>query len=385
LSQAINNLQQELKQLQTALKADIERVQKLAQLKELDVKDISLILFGKPLVGQVEELLGYVNLGRKYLPTAQKLVASPKVAKPPRFKGQDIHFPFHYRYPRFLIRTAQLSGATAAGDTARAYFLNGLVKGVTNEPQIYGRPTRFDLKLARVASNAYNLAGSLDHTTNIACDSLWFSAQNWALGRLKLAESKYFPQAVRADKGAVQLTGFFIDDQIDLNLNFAATPIYFDFNPNTNKIAEIVRQILTALTTLDLQAQLLGQKKDYQFRLKSNVDRVLAQSINNVVQANIQKARLQVENYIQNQISQSRSQAEAILNKYQQQLQAKMEQARQQVLAKFSELEARKKEIQDRIEAEKDKAKKKTGEQRQQIEDKAKKKLDQLFKKPKNP
>lgn len=385
LNQAVDHLQQELKDLQTALKADIERVQKLAQLKELEVKDISLILFGKPLVGQVENLLGYVNLGRKYLPTAQKLVASPKVEKPPRFKGQDIHFPFHYRYPRFLIRTAQLSGATAAGDTARAYFLNGLVRGITNEPRIYGRPTRFDVDLARVAGNAYQLAGSLDHTTNIAYDSLWFTAENWALGRLKLAESKYFPQAVRADKGAVKLAGFFIDDQIDLSLNFAATPIYFDYQPNTNKIAEIVRQILSALTALDLQVQLLGQKKDYEFRMQSNVDRVLAQSINNLVQANIQKARLQVENYLQNQVNQSRSQAEGILNKYQQQLLAKMDQARQQVQAKFSELEAKKKELQDRIEAEKDKVKKKTNEQRQQVEDKAKKKLDQLLKKPKNP
>ena len=101
------------------LKKDIDRAKQLANLKELDVKDVSMLLFGKPIVNKTQQLLNYVALARKYLPTIKKLKGTEKQKNPPRFKGQNIYFPFHYRYPKFLLRKAIFSAATAAGEAAR--------------------------------------------------------------------------------------------------------------------------------------------------------------------------------------------------------------------------------------------------------------------------
>lgn len=383
--QAASDLKQQLNRIEQAVKADIARAMELAKLKDLSVKDVGLLLFGAPLIQQLEEVLGYVAIGRKYLPTAKKLLISEKEENPPRFEGQDIIFPFHYRYPRFLVRQAALSGATAAGDTSRAYFLAGEISGLTNEPPVYGKPTRFNLNSRRIDGNHYEISGALDHLTEIPHDSLWVKAENWKLGKINLAKSEYFPQTVQATNGTMNLAGFFIGDRIDLKLNLIAAPVSFEFQKSQKRIAKIVKDVLSALRSIDLKVNLKGQKKHYQLQVNSNIDEVLAGRIKNILKDNVQKARQQVSNYIHQEIAKRKQKIEKQLDQYKQSLLAKLDQAQQKAQEQFDRVEKKKQEIQAKIDAEKNKAKKKAEEQKKKVQDKAKKKLNNLLKKTGNP
>jgi hypothetical protein len=101
----------------------------------------------------------------------------------------------------------------------------------------------------KVSGNKYNLAGSLDHITEQAKDSLWLSAENFGLGKVSLKKSKYFPQAVSAQKGNISLAGFFIGNSIDLKVNLDATPVTFAYEKEAaDRISKIVRDVLAGLT-----------------------------------------------------------------------------------------------------------------------------------------
>ncbi len=383
----VNDLKTQLADLKGAIKDDIAKAQELAKLKDMDVRDISLLLFGQPLVGKVDEVLGYVKLGRKYLPTAQKVFASKKEPAPPRFKGQDIHFPFHYRYPRFLLRLARLSGANAAGDTARAYFFEGELRGLTNEPRVFARPTQFNLDLARDLGNKYHLAGSLDHTGETAFDTLWASARDFGLGKLNLKSSRYFPQAIEANKGDISFTGYFIEDRIAMNLDLAASPVNFIFaeTQNAGTIAKIVQNLIVAITDIKLNAQFNGESPKYQLKLNSNIDDILTQKVSSLLKENIAKARLQIEQFVQTEVDKRRQPLEAKFNNFQQSLMAEMEKVKTNMLSRYQEIEAKKKEVEEKIEAEKNKTQKKIDEESKKLQDKAKDKLKNILKKPGTP
>jgi uncharacterized protein (TIGR03545 family) len=372
LTQTFTDLQNGLNAVEKDLKSDIERAKGLAQLKDLDVKDVSMLLFGDPVVNKTQQILDYVALGRKYLPTVKKLKGSEKEKSPPRLKGQNIIFPFHYRYPKFLIRKISLSGATAAGDTNQAYFISGILNGLTNEPVVYGRPTQFEIDLNRLEGNQYNVKGSLDHTAEIAHDSLWISANRFALGEVKLKKSKYFPQALKAKKGNISAAGFFIGDGIDLKLDVDASPVEFIFKQDSgDKITKIVKDVLTDLNRVTLTTQLKGDTTNYKMRLNSNVDQVLANRVKQTISQNLKQAQLQVENYVNAAVDKSRVKVETLVEKNKKTMLAELDAVKQTVEKKVEELEKKKKDVEKRIEDEKKK-----------LENQAKNKLKSLFKKP---
>lgn len=372
LTQTFDDVQQRLNSVKSNLQDDISRAQQLAHLKDLDVKDVSLLLFGEPVVQQTEKILDYVSLGRKYLPKAKKVLHSDKKKSPPRFEGQNIRYPFHYRYPKFLVRKANFSAASAAGDTTRAYFLEGNLTGLTNEPYIYANPTRFKLNLKKVNGNAYDIRGSLDHTTDIMRDSLWITAANFGLGKIDLKESKYFPRAVNAKKGDIQLAGFFIGDAIDLKLDMDAKPVTFLYETEAkDRISKIVRDVLNGLNQITLTAQMKGDTTDYTLRMNSNVDKVLAQQIQNTLKKNLREAQQQVENYIRAEAEKRRKEVESLIEENRKKIYAEVEKINNQVQSRVEEVEKKKKEVEQRIEDEKKK-----------LEEKAKDKLKDLLGKP---
>ncbi|MDZ7400282.1 MAG: TIGR03545 family protein [candidate division KSB1 bacterium] len=371
LTQTFDELQAELKSAQGALQQDIDKAKQLAKLKDLDVKDVALVLFGSAVVDRYEQLLDYVATGRKYLDKVQKMTASDKVEKPPRFKGQDIHFPFRYRYPKFLLRQAKLSAATAAGDTSRAYFLEGYLTGLTNQPSVLGRPTRFNIDLMRLDGNKYRLAGSLDHITDQSRDSLWLSAENFGLGKINLKKSKYFPAAISAQKGNIMLAGFFVSNSIDLKLNLDVSPVNFIYESEaTDRVSKIVREVLGGLTNVNLKAQLIGGAgADFKLNLNSNVDNVLANQIKLTIAENLREAQQQVESYVRTEVDKKRKQVEAIIDENRQKVYAELDQAKQKVYQITNELEQRKKELEER---------------KKKLESDAKKKVIDFIRKPGN-
>lgn len=385
LTSDFQSITDELAALKGSVQADIEMAKRRAKLQGLEVKDVALALFGEPVISRIEQMLEYISVGRRYLPAASALFASEEEPSPPRFEGQDIYFPFHYRYPRFLVKKIRLSGMTAAGDSTRGYALEGDIFGLTNEPPVFGQPTRVDLKFYRQTGNHYAIRSVLDHTGEMAKDSLWVSASNIRIGEQKLPTSKYFPASLIAQRGTFDLNGFFIGDALQISLGFQAAPVEFHYKSDSaDRVESIVRNVLASVDKIDLSAKMQGQRGDYALSMSSNIDNAISSGVMGVLDQNFRAAQARLENQVRESIARYREQAESRVAAFQQNTMAEVDRLQQRVQAELDKTEQLKKEIEARIDAEKKKAEQKLAEEKEKLEEKAKEGLKSLLKKKKN-
>lgn len=378
-------LQNQVQRARGSLQEDIERAKRLASLQGLDVENIATMLFGRTLLDNIERILAFVARARAYMPVAQELFASNEPEAPPRLEGQNIRYPFHYRYPRFLIRKITLSGMTAAGDSTRGYAVNGLITGLTNEPPVLGQPARFQLQVGRQVGNQYELRGTLDHTGKVAHDSLWITARNFGIGRIRLAQHNILPTALELPRGDIALAGRFIGKSIAIDIDLDATSVQFRFADSAQTlIARSLRDVLAGIDRLDLGVRVRGDDGRYTLGVKSNVDNLLAARVKGLVDEKLQDARARLEAQVRAEIDQRQQQVQALIASNQERAGAELAKAEALVREQRERLEAARQQLQTRIDEEKKKAGQLVDEQKKKAEEEAKKALGGLLKKKKD-
>ncbi|MBN2416354.1 TIGR03545 family protein [bacterium] len=350
LAGTFSDLDTRIEGVDGGLASDIERAQQLARMRDLDVRDVGLLLFGAPLVQKTEKLLGYMALTRRYLPTAEKALSREKKRRPPRFQGQDIRFPFTRGYPAFLLRSARFSAAGAAADTSGPFFIEGTVTGVTTDPALYGRPARFSLTLRKASGDTYGIQGMIDRTGAVPRDSLRVTAAGIDLGTIALQSGANLPAAVTAPSSDLGLAGYLSGEAVDISLNMAAAPVTFSYTGEaSDAVSRIVRDVLTGLSRVTISARLQGDSAGYGLRMNSNVDRVLAGRIRAVLDDKVSRARQQVETYVRAEADERRQGIVALIEQNRLTTLAEVDALRKQVGDRVDALEKLKKEIEQRL------------------------------------
>ncbi|KAA3620123.1 MAG: TIGR03545 family protein [Calditrichaeota bacterium] len=369
--------------LKKQVQADISKAKNLARLKELDTRDVGLLLFGAPLIEKIENLLHYLNLARRYFPAAAILLESEKEPEPERFAGQDIYFPFHHKFPDFLIRKILLTGSTGK-ENSNAYNVSGKIFGLTNQPAVFGEPTKAELEIQKSAGNGYKIRSVLDHVSEIAKDSVWIDAQDFRLGSVKLKENKNLPTELVAEKGDLNFTGFLRDEQMNLNLKVHAEPVQFKYaQSDDNRISKTIREVLDGVRVVEISAQLKTENDDRVLKLSSNIDNVLSQRLKNILDKNVTKARQDVENRVQQEVAANREKADAALAGFKSKVDEEMAVLENRIKAETDKLAAKKKELEVKLAEETGKVQSAAEKEKKKLENEAKKKLDGLFNKNK--
>jgi uncharacterized protein (TIGR03545 family) len=368
----------DIKNLDNLAAQDFNAAKQKLGLADFNVKDVGKMLFGNPLNGRIAEIMRYIDLGREYLPAAQKLMAINKVENPPRLKGQDIPFPRTFAYPKFLLRHALISGATGA-NISDALQLNGEVWGITSDPPIYGKPTVFEVQVFKEASNAYQVRAAFDHTTETPKDTLHLRAANFRLGNVDLKNDKpYLPASLVANRGAINATFALTGKSVLGRLAMQINQVDFQFGATTaDAITEMIRSnVFRPLEQLQITAEVQGPANNLQLHIGSTLDNIFAARANELVQASFARAQQEIRLRINQETAKRRQQVEAFFAEKQKLAMNELNKYQALIDEQLAVVENKKKEIEKRIEEEKKRA---TGE--------AKKKLEKSLKglvKPKN-
>lgn len=365
-----------VKNLDNLVKADFEAAKKKIGLADFDFKDVGKMLFGNPFRDRFQGVMEYVDLGRKYLPTAQKLMAVNKVESPPRFKGQDISFPRTFAYPKFLIRNLHLSAAVGSAvsrnDFAEAVNISGEASGITTEPPVYGKPTTFDVEIFKQNSNAYAVRGVLDHTGEIPADTLRLSAANFRMGKIDLKQNKsYLPAQLDAQRGTVNAFLALRGDQLRASIELLVSQLNFVFadSAGNDRITQAIRSVFSSVQDFRFSATAAGPTKDLKFHLSSNLDEIFAQRVRGVIQENLQRAQQELRERIDKEVAAKRKEVESLLAAKQALVMNEVNKYEKQVQDQLAVIDAKKQEVEKKIDAEKKKG-----------EDKLKKGLEKLLK-----
>jgi len=368
--QDFSRLAGKIKNLDNLAAQDFNAAKQKLGVADFNVKDIGKMLFGNPFSGRFTEIMRYVDLGREYLPTAQKLMAINKVENPPRFKGQDIIFPRPFAYPKFLLRHALISGATNA-NSAEALQIKGEIWGITNEPPVYGKPTIFEAQVFKEASNAYQVRAAFDHTTDVAKDTLHLRAANFRLGEVDLKNDKsYLPSRLLANRGAVNatltLSGKDVLGRIEMNIN----QVDFQFGATTtDAITELIRGVFRPLEQLNVLIDVQGPSNALQLNIGSNLDNIFAARANELIQASFERAQQEIRLRLDQETAKRRQQAEAFLAEKQKFVMTELNKYQTLIDEQLAVVENKKKEIEKRIDEEKKRA---AGEAKKKLEKKLK-------------
>ena len=351
---------------------DYHRALSLAKLPDLSVKNVAKILFGDRIINQIRKILGYINTTRSY---AEKIKTSqPKKESPPRLKGQDIYFSPKQNLPKFWIKKIALSGETNNGMT-----LAGNVTNIVSRQHVIDKATNINIKGTRRDQAALSLDVTLDYREDKPQELIKIELQEIPLQGVKLSNFPLLPYQIENGKGKVSANLNFKGSELVSNIGFTGTQINFDFSEKpTNmdeRLVRISRSIVQSLNLITFDASINRNDQKFDFRINSNLDKLIADKFKEVVSQEIDNAKKEIEGRVRNEIEKYRQEFEKIITQKEQELRKEIEKIEKEIESQKTMITQKQKEIENRINEEKNKY-------QEQLEDEAKKKLKNLFNKP---
>ncbi|MEK7747837.1 MAG: TIGR03545 family protein [Nitrospirota bacterium] len=286
-------------QVEAVAKAPQEDIEHLAQKYSLTPEGLTKMartLFG----GEVATM---INTGfrwyDKFKPVQdwieekqREQAAKPKEIKPERFKGINVRFREREPLPDFLIRKIHISARAEAG------AFSGLVRDVTGDQPILGRPTTFQFsgrQMSRMES--FSLSGMVNRLNpNLPIDQANLKIQDFGLKTFHLAKSEQFP--VVLTHGMTDLTAKVTLGKSSVAANFGANfgPITISAGPkDSNKpLVLALAGALMDVKAFGLTAQIAGTRDDYDIQMQSDLDEILKAAMENRVREQVEllKGRL---------------------------------------------------------------------------------------------
>jgi uncharacterized protein (TIGR03545 family) len=370
-------LEGQIKSIDDWIREDIQRAKDGAKLPDFNAKNIAFILFGPTLGSHIETAEHYFKMAKHY--QAKLPPSEPKVPAPPRFKGQDIHFPDHRHWPKFWLKKMVIS----AGNKD---LFSGSLDDLTTHPNITGKPTVLNLRAERTTGTAYTVFASVDRTREGASDRFQWTAENMSLKGVRLAKSDPLPKEVESGTMNLNLAMTIRDGVLDGSLAVVAHAVSFRFEESKKDdlVSQIIRDLFLAIEKVTIDFKFSGPPEDMKIDFGSNLDELFSARLKGVVSEQIAMAKEKIERRLKEKLEPKKQET---LKRYQQRketLNQEIAQIEATINEKKERVESKKKELENRLEAEKQKLKDKVNAEKNKQEDKlkekAKDKLKDLFK-----
>jgi len=349
------------------VRADFQQVLERAKLPDIHAQSIGKRVFGKKIVDQVNGYLGIAAKTRYY---AGKLSSDkPKKEKPPRLKGQNIHFPERAAQPKFWIKKIELSG-----QTPQQVQLSGLVTDIVSNQRAIGKSTNVSLSGSRQDGAAVIFTAVFDYRQSAPAERFLLNATGIPLADVKLSDSPLFPYRLVKAKGYVESSLELGAESLQAKIGFTAKDLHFDLTQDEasmNRLQKAIRSGVQGASTIDLQAGIDCQGEQTVLSLNSNLDDLLAKQLRSLLSAEVDAAREKLQNYVSSQVQAKRDHLQKLVQEQEAYLQGEIDKYARGLQEHVKSLDEKRKSIEKRIEEEKK-------GQAKRLEE-AKKKLKKIF------
>ena len=305
------DLQHGVAGLDSAKARDLATARSLVHLPALDPAQIGAALFGSTAAGRFETALHWVRLARRYTPPGLLPHASP-APKRVRRAGLTVRFPREHDLPAFWLKDAAVSFTL---DSAKRY--DGRLRNLTTSQTLAGQPTTFTAQAPAVQMGAL-----LDHRRPTALDTASGTLSSVRLPDLGL------PAGVRVVPGTGSMALRFALEGENLR---AAWEIHSsrvtwarDSTAGRSPAGDLLWQVLSGVSALDLTAQLSGTASSPALAIHSNLDQALSDRIRSLLGDQVktaeQKLTAEVNAYADPLIAPVKARITAVSDAAQQQL-----------------------------------------------------------------
>jgi len=330
---------------------DYRKLLALARLPDINAMGIAEVLVGKQLLQDVKKYLSYADLAREKI---HNYTTKPEMEKPPRMKGQDIHFPADRAYPKLWIKAVSLSGGTDQSQNPEFFYARGQVKNITSDQRITKIPLTVELTGSRGKSVSATLAALFDRTRNEPLDEYKAGIKGVPLASYALGRADFLPATITgATFGtavAVKIPGRDFDARAELDfrnmaISYASAP--------ANIGDRLAREVLNGVSGFDVDLRLWNSREGFKAALATDLDEQFAARLKGVLGAELTKVQSEIRAKANRFISEKRKEFEAVYNAKRAEIEKQLAEYQEIVTNATAIAEAKKKELEERLEKEK--------------------------------
>ncbi len=298
-----------LTQVDDWIKADYERAMAKAKLPQLNVENMGKLLFGDMLVDRFNQYLGYVATARTY---RNKFSGDKPEKQSPTTIERSGHSFFHDPGPaKILIKQIELSGQTEDG-----IGLSGNINNIVSNQKMIGKPTKFDIQGGKTKKINVSLDGEINYLAEVPQRLSELNYAGFSLNNTRLSSSRLLPNRINTGTGAM-LTNLEIEgEKIKGSIKFSAGSLVFAQdagNEARTKAEQIIQSIISGISMVEVTALIKGERDQLSIKIQSNIDRIFAERLQEVVGQEIQAAKARIKNEIDNKINAEKTRLDRLI------------------------------------------------------------------------
>ncbi|MCX6145377.1 MAG: TIGR03545 family protein [Ignavibacteriales bacterium] len=360
----LDRLTTSVKAIDSYARSDYEMVRRLARVPDLSTQGLAKLLLGRDILQKVGTYLSWIEFARTTVP---KYVSKPDNEKPPRFKGQDVHFPDDRAYPKFWIKKIAVSGGEDKAQNPEYFYAKGEVRNITNNQRITGFPLTISLAGSKAGGRAFTFDASFDRRPDVPVDNYKVTASNLPAGDITFGQADFVPsritRAIINSSAAVTVPGDHFDSNI--KLAFRDLALVFDRDPRGD-IERITRDVLAGITGFNVGLRLWNTSGPLDVALTTDLDEQLTARTKKVIGDEFAKLQNDIRTKVDQRIAEKRVEFEKMFNQKKDEALSQLKRYESLVNQNLALLDGKKKDLDARIEQEK---KKQTDAAKKQIED----------------
>jgi uncharacterized protein (TIGR03545 family) len=350
--------------LDNYVRSDYEMVRRLARVPDLSTQGLAKLLLGRDILQKVGSYLSWIEFARTTIP---KYVSKPDNEKPPRFKGQDIHFPADRAYPKWWIKKIAISGGEDKAQNPDYFYANGEVRNITNDQRITGYPFTVSLAGSKAGGSAFTFDASFDRRPEVPVDNYKVTASNIPASDITFGQADFVPsritKAIINSSASVTVPGDRFDSEI--MLTFHDLTLIFDRDPQGD-LERITREVIAGITGFNVGLRLWNTTGPLDVALTTDLDDQLTARTKKVIGDEFAKLQNDIRAKVDQRIAEKRAEFEKLFNQKKDEALSQLKGYESLVNQNFALLDGKKKELDARIDQEK---KKQTDAAKKQIED----------------
>jgi uncharacterized protein (TIGR03545 family) len=360
----INRLTASVNAIDGYVRSDYEMVRRLARVPDLSTQGLAKLLLGREILQRVGTYLSWIEFAHTAIP---KYVSKPDNEKPPRFKGQDIHFPVDRAYPKWWIRKVALSVSEDKAQNPEYFYASGEIHNITNDQRITGFPLTISLSGSKAGGSSFTFNASFDRRPDVPIDNYRVTASNIPAADITFGQADFVPsritKAIINSSAEVTVPG----DQFDSNVKLAFRDLLlvFDRSPQGD-IERITRDVLAGITGFNVGLRMWNTAGPLDVALTTDLDDQLAARTRKVIGDEFQKLQNDIRAKVDQRIAEKRAEFEKVFNQKKDEALSQLNGYGSIVNQNLALLDGKKKDLDARIEQEK---KKQTDAAKKQIED----------------
>jgi uncharacterized protein (TIGR03545 family) len=294
-----NKIQTDYEVASKALQEDFNRAKQVISLDELNIGNISRLLFGAEWLAHAEQILRYHQILRNVLAKTD----NEEVQVRQRDHGRDIVFIVPKKQPSFVLAKSDFSVKTLENGeknlVTQVYQLK--LRDINSSPKLYGKPTSVDFKgeFKNAKVGEVDLDLFWDYTKELATDKYKVAAKRIAAEMWPMGIPVYLP--LRLEKGLADASSeiSFTGDDMRWTSRVQFSEVIWNFAdaPKQSLVFDLLREIFLHIKNFHLDLELASTGGKFEFNVKSDLDSIVQSALTQVIEKRLNefKARLKLE------------------------------------------------------------------------------------------